>query len=71
MSKAKELLSMTEIDSSDPNAWGIRWAEFGKGDRTVTKEKFFKTEKERDTFADKVEKKDNFSEFLAWSDPRK
>jgi hypothetical protein len=48
--------------------FGVRWQEFGKNDRIVNKEKFFKTEKQREAFCDKLEQKDNFKEFTAWSD---
>ncbi len=40
--------------------YGIRWIEFNRQDRMVTKEKFFSTEKARNNFAKKLEAKDNF-----------
>lgn len=61
-----------EGEQTEANApgWGVRWAEFGRDDRVVNKEKIFKTEKAREAFAEKVSQKDNFKEFLAWSEPQ-
>lgn len=47
--------------------FGVRWQEFGRNDRPVTKQKFFKTEKAREAFCEKVEQKDNFWRFVAWN----
>lgn len=51
------------------NKYGVRWIEWGKDDRMQKKEKFFKTSKAREKFVEKLEKKDNFQEIIAWSDP--
>lgn len=47
--------------------YGVRWQEFNRRDEAVTKEKFFATATARDRFADKVQDKDNFWRFCAWS----
>jgi hypothetical protein len=54
-----------------PKIWGIRWKEFGKNDRTRVKEKFFTDADAREKFSQKLEDKDNFASFEAWSDPPK
>jgi len=50
--------------------FGLRWQEFDKNDRLVTKEKWFPSSELREGFANKLETKDNFKEFVAWSDPK-
>lgn len=51
--------------------YGVRWSESsGQSMTAVTKEKFFRTEAERDKFVEQVESKDQFIEFLGWSDPK-
>ncbi len=49
--------------------YGLRWTETDRNDRIVTKEKEFKTEKQREKFIAKLEEKDNFIEVVAYSDP--
>ena len=56
---------MANFDVKD--GFGVRWTEFDKNDRGVTKEKFFATEKAREKFCEKVEQKDNFWRFEAWN----
>lgn len=51
--------------------WGVKWIEFTKDSRQITKQRFFSTEKSREHFADILKEKDNFKEFVAWSDPSK
>ncbi len=51
--------------------YGLRWAEFDRNDRIATKEKWFTSAELREGFANKIEAKDNFKEFVAWSDPPK
>ena len=63
-SGGKRLGSSTSLDGK----FGLSWREFGAGDRIVTKSKFFKSEAEREKFAEKLEAKDNFYEFDSWSD---
>jgi hypothetical protein len=46
--------------------YSVRWQEFDRQDRAVTKEKHFTTAKARDKFADKVQDKSNFWRFCAW-----
>ena len=58
----------TRMAKSD-GEWGIRWTEWKK-DQRVNKEKFFSTEKARDKFIEQQEKKDNFGEWGATSNPR-
>lgn len=48
--------------------YSVRWQEFNRRDEAVTKEKHFTTEMARDKFCDKVQDKDNFWRFCAWSD---
>ena len=55
---AKRILSFEE-------EIGLRWQEFDRKDRAVTKEKFFKSQEERERFIDKLEKKDNFYQIVA------
>lgn len=62
-----ESLGFSDINESGD--WGIQWSEFGRDGRIKNNEKFFKTQKARDSFADKIEKHDSFNTFLAWSDP--
>jgi hypothetical protein len=50
--------------------YGIRWQEFGKNDRVVTKEKIFKTEKAMSAFIEKLEQKDNFYRIDAYLEGR-
>lgn len=52
------------------NEYGLRWSEWGRDDRPRTKEKWFTTAEKRQVFAEKVSGKDNFHEFVAWSDPK-
>lgn len=49
--------------------YGLRWKETDRNDRVVTKEKDFRTERERAKFIAKLEEKDNFIEVVAYSDP--
>jgi len=46
--------------------YGVRWSEFDRQNRLSHKEKFFKSDKARIAFCDKLEEKDNFNEFTAW-----
>jgi hypothetical protein len=48
--------------------FGIRWTYFDRNSRTVTKERFFRTERARDRFADKVMAEDNFFRIEAFCD---
>lgn len=50
--------------------YGLRWCEFDKSSRKQTKEKWFSSAALREGYANKLEAKDNFSEFVAWSDPK-
>lgn len=47
--------------------YGIRWREFDRKDRLVTKEKWFKRAAAMDKFIKKREEKDNFVEVIAYS----
>ena len=49
--------------------YGLRWTEFDRNDRQKTKQKWFSTDAARERFANNLESKDNFNEFVAWSDP--
>ncbi len=51
------------------NDYGVKWTEFDKRDRLVTKEKFFKTKKAYDKFIEKLEDKDNFYEIIGTREP--
>lgn len=55
--------------SKGSGEYGVRWREFDKNDKLKTKEKFFKTEKARDKFIDKIENSDNFYEIVATTIP--
>lgn len=46
--------------------FGVRWQEFSKDDRMVTKEKFFDSENKRAKFVDRLVRKDNFYKVLAY-----
>jgi len=50
--------------------WCIRWTEFDRNDRLVGKQKCFSSEEARNKFREKQEKKDNFNEWGATSDPK-
>lgn len=54
--------------TSAPQKWGIRWQEFDRNDRIVTKEKEFNSRDARDKFVSTLEKKDNFYRVSAWLD---
>lgn len=54
--------------TSAPQKWGIRWQEFDRNDRVVTKEKEFNSKDARDKFVSTLEKKDNFYRVSAWLD---
>ena len=45
--------------------FGLRWQEFDRKDRLVSKEKFFETDKAREQFVDRLQKKDNFHGIVA------
>ncbi len=47
--------------------YSVRWQEFDRQDRVVTKEKHFATKAARDKFCDKLQDKPNFWRFAAWS----
>ena len=49
--------------------YGLRWKETDRNDQIVTKEKDFRTERERAKFIAKLEEKGNFIEVVAYSDP--
>jgi hypothetical protein len=52
------------------DGYGLRWREAaGSEQRLVVKEKFFKTDRARSKFADRLSDKDGFIEVLAWCDP--
>jgi len=49
--------------------YGVRWRQWGKGDRLETKEKFFRTNAQRERFVRKLEDGDRLHELVAWCDP--
>ncbi len=57
------------VKTHDERLWGIRWAEFTKDSRRVTKQRDFLNSASRERFANDIQAKDNFAEFVAWSDP--
>jgi hypothetical protein len=63
----KEHLGGKTAAAGDP--YGVRWKEFNKQNRIVTKEQFFPSEKARESFANNLEKRESFKEFDAWTDP--
>jgi len=67
---AQELLKISKLLSAGYQDWGLRWSEFDRNDRIKTKQKFFKDEKARKKFIDKLEKKDNFKGVESYSDPK-
>ena len=58
------------MDRSANGDYGVRWRESNRSGRIVTKEKFFSDDRARQRFTDRLEKSDNFIEFVGWSDPR-
>lgn len=54
--------------TSAPQKWGVRWQEFDRNDRIVTKEKEFNSRDARDKFVSTLEKKDNFYRISSWLD---
>jgi hypothetical protein len=62
------LNKLSPLRSKTMAEYSVRWQEFNRRDEAVTKEKHFTTEKARDKFCDKVQDKDNFWRFCAWSD---
>ncbi len=48
--------------------YGVSWLEFtGKDERLTEKQKFFKTEKARAKFVEKLEQKDKFYQIQAYT----
>lgn len=45
--------------------YGVRWQEFDRNDRIVTKEKVFRSNEALDKFIDKIVEKDNFYQIVA------
>lgn len=45
--------------------YGVRWTEFDRSDRLVTKEKMFGSIKSRDKFIEELMRKSNFNEIVA------
>lgn len=48
--------------------YGVRWNEFNRKNQLVTKQKFFRTEKDRDKFIKKLMRANNFNQILATSE---
>ena len=65
--KIEEKIDKYLNESNDD--YGVKWREFDKNDRLVTKEKFFKNKKSYDKFIDKLEDKDNFYEIIGTRTP--
>ena len=57
------------LEESSFTTYAVRWQEFDRNDRVVTKEREFKTAKAREAFIIKLEEKDSFFQILAYSDP--
>jgi hypothetical protein len=49
--------------------YGIRWAEINRRWQLVEKVKYFATEKQRQAFVNKLERKEGFVRFTAWLEP--
>lgn len=49
--------------------FGIRWTEFDKSEKIVTKEKVFSNQTELDSFVKKLEKKNNFNQITSYLIP--
>ena len=47
--------------------FAVKWSEFNRKGELVTKQKEFRTEKEMDKFTTKLQDKDNFVRFEAYS----
>ena len=68
--KMYDLYYAKQVDeASGSSNWVVKWTEFNKKNQLIGKQKFFKTEKARDKFIDKLETKDNFNQVTATSDP--
>jgi len=67
MSRLNDYLSKILNEEEEKKEYGVRWSEFGKDDRIVKKEKIFDTKAKLDAFTKKLEKKDNFNKFEAWT----
>ena len=50
--------------------WGVRWTEFDRNGRLVTKEKILDTEDKRAAFVRKLQKKDNYNGVVAYCTPQ-
>lgn len=46
--------------------YGVRFQVWGRNDRIQNREKLFETREKRDKYATRVEKQDNFYQFVAW-----
>jgi len=45
--------------------YGVRWTEFDRQDRLVSKQRMFKSAESRDKFIEKLRNKNNFNEIIA------
>lgn len=61
-----QMIKIANLLKQKDEQYGIRWSEFDRNDRPIKKEKIFNTQKQRDTFVKKLQKKPNFYQFEAW-----
>lgn len=50
--------------------YGVRWREYGKKDRIISKQKNFETDQLRERFISALTERENFREIVAWSDQK-
>ena len=54
-------------ETSDSPEYGLKWQEFDKNDRIITKTKMFKSDDARKEFIKKLKEKDNFNKIVAYT----
>jgi hypothetical protein len=66
----EELHAASNLHEASNIDWGIKWTEFARNNKLITKKKYFPSETARDKFIDKLEQMDNFNQIIAYLDPQ-
>ena len=51
---------------NETEKYGVKWAQWNKNDRRITKKKFFKTQQELDRFVERLVNKEEFISIEGW-----
>ena len=54
------------MESTQQQEYGVRWMEFTRDNRIITKEKLFRTEVARERFAALIAEQAKFWKFVSW-----